>query len=299
MNNFIENNSKEKITFIIFLKTIFTWLLVSTLIAILYIFFILPSYIIATIFDRKEKKLMFYLTRTCIRIFFKLYITSDFTIDLNNIKKASKPRVYILNHASPFDTFLMYKLPDIFKVFVKQSYVKIPFIGWTMKLTGNIISVKKPDEINYETNLLRLGTEYTKKGYALLVFPEGTKSKTGDIGRFKSGGFRIAYETKAEIVPVVLDTWNSIRPGGSWWIRDDKIWMKVLNPYQYEDYKNINFNDFAKILKIKMSEELLNIRDQRRKNEKKYYRKLEKYILQDKEALEKISELKKRFNTTL
>ncbi len=290
------NNSLEKITLIIFLKTVFTWLLVVFLISVLYIFFIFPFYILSIIFEGKEKKLIFYLSRTFIRIFFKLYITSDFNIDLNNLKKTSNPRIYILNHASSFDTFLMYLLPDIFKVFVKHAYVKIPFIGWTMRLTGNIISVKKPDDINYETNLLELGINNIKNGQTLLVFPEGTKSKTGDIGRFKSGGFRIAYETKAEIVPVVLDTWNSIRPRGSWWIRDDKIWMKVLKSYKYEDYKNINFNDFAKILKIKMTEELINIRDQRRKNEKKYYRNGEKYILMDKEALEKSLKLKKKFN---
>lgn len=292
-------SSKEKITLVIFLKTIFTWFLVTFLISILYIFFIIPFFIVAIIIDKKEKKLMFYLTRFTIRIFFKLYKTANFNINLSNLKKAEKPRIYILNHASQFDTFLMYLLPDIFKVFVKQIYVKIPFIGWTMRLTGNIIAVKKPDDINYETNLLDLGVNVIKKGYTLLIFPEGTKSKTGDIGRFKSGGFRIAYETKAEIVPVVLDTWNSIRPGGGWWIRDDRIWMKVLEPYEYNDYKNIDINDLIKLIKIKMIEELITIREQRRKNEKNYYRNADTYIDMDKNSLAKAKEIKEKLNISI
>ena len=287
--------SQESITFVIFLKTIFTWLLVVILVSILYIFFIFPVFIITMIIDRKEKKLMFYLTRFFIRTFFKIYKTAKFNIDLSNIKKTKNPRIYILNHASQFDTFLMYLLPDKFKVFVKEAYGRIPFIGWTILLTGNIL-VKKPNDINYETDLIKSGVNTIRNNYSLIIFPEGTKSRTGDIGRFKSGGFRIAYETKAEIIPVVLDTWNSIRPGGGWWIRDDKIWMKVLTPYKYKDYKNIDINDFIKLLKIKMTEELISIRNQRRQKEKKYYRNTEKYINMDKKALNKINEIKKRLN---
>ena len=285
----------EKITLIVFLKTVFTWLLVAILISIQYLIFV-PIVLIWTIlFDWKNKKSMFYLTRSFIRIFFKLYITSNFNIDLLNIKSTKNPRIYIFNHASQFDTFLMYLLPDKFKVFVKEAYGRIPFIGWTILLTGNIL-VKKPNDINYETDLIKSGVNTIRNNYSLIIFPEGTKSRTGDIGRFKSGGFRIAYETKAEIIPVVLDTWNSIRPGGGWWIRDDKIWMKVLTPYKYKDYKNIDINDFIKLLKIKMTEELISIRNQRRQKEKKYYRNTEKYINMDKKALNKINEIKKRLN---
>ena len=284
---------QEKITLVIFLKTIFTWTLVAVLISIEYLIFVPLVLIWLILFDWKNKKSMFYLTRLFIRIFFKLYITANFNIDLLNLKKADGPRIYILNHASPFDTFLMYLLPDKFKVFVKQAYVKIPFIGWTILLTGNIL-VKKTTDLNYETDLVESGIKAIKNNYSLIIYPEGTKSRTGDIGRFKSGGFRIAYETRAEIVPVILDTWNSIRPGGGWWIRDDRIWMKILKPYQYKDYKDIEINDFAKILKVKMTEELIKIRDQRRKNEKNYYRNGDKYIDMDKNSLDKAKKIKEK-----
>jgi 1-acyl-sn-glycerol-3-phosphate acyltransferase len=289
----ISEEGKE-ITIRTFFVTIFTWMLVAILIFIQYVIFIPPALILTLLFDRKNKKLMNLITKLFIKLFFILYITSDFTIDLGGIKKPEKPRIYIMNHASQFDTFLIYILPGFTKVFVKENYLKLPFIGWTIGLMGNIY-VKKMKNINdIEENLIEAGKNELQKGFTLLIFPEGTKSKTGNIGRFKTGGFKIAYESKAEIVPVVLDTWNSIRPGGGGWIRDDKIWLKVLKPYQYEDYMKYEIKDFIKIVREQMTEELLNIRDQRRLKEKNYYRKKQIYVDLDNEEKLKLMSNKQK-----
>ncbi|MCK4798537.1 MAG: 1-acyl-sn-glycerol-3-phosphate acyltransferase [Spirochaetes bacterium] len=284
---------KGKVNFEFFLKTIFTWCLVGILISIQYIVFIPPLLIWTLIFDRKDKKVMLWVTRFFLRLFFFLYVTSNFNINLAGIKRARGPRVYILNHASQFDTFLMYLLPGRIQVLVKQSYSKIPFIGWTIRLSGNIM-VKKRNDSNNESDVFDEGIKELNNGSTILIFPEGTRSRNGNIGRFKTGGFKMAYQTKAEIVPVVLDTWNSIRPGSGAWIRDDKIWMKVLKIYKYEDYKDIDIKNFAKMMRIKMSEELINIRNIRRKNEKKYYRKKDLFIKLDEEAYKKVIEYKEK-----
>ena len=68
--------------------------------------------------------------------------------------------------------------------------------------------------------------------------------------------------------------------------------MKVLKPYKYEDYKDIEIKNFAKKIKFEMIEELLKIRSYRRKNEKNYYRKDKKYIDLDEEANKKLLEYK-------
>ena len=69
---------------------------------------------------------------------------------------------------------------------------------------------------------------------------------------------------------MVLDTWNAIRPGGGWWVRDDKIWMKVLDPLKYDQYKDLDGKSLASKLRTYMTEELLEIRDRRRETEQKY-----------------------------
>lgn len=283
----------ERITLKIFFATIYTWILVGILYAVQFALFVPPILIWTFLFDKKERKVMYWLTRFFIKLFFSLFRISKFNFDISSIKKAKGPRIYILNHASQFDTFLIYLLPDRVKFFVKAVYTSLPFIGWTISLTGNIL-VKKPSDMNDDTNTLNKGLQVLKNGIPLLIFPEGTKSKTGDIGRFKTGGFRMAHEAKAEIVPVVLDTWNSIRPGGGLWARDTKVWMKALRPYKYEEYKNIDDKTLAKMIKIKMTEKLLNIRDTRRKQETNYYRHNEKYKIMDENALNKVLEFKKK-----
>lgn len=285
------NELKDKITFLIFIKTIFTWSLVGFLILIEFSLFIIPAIILTLLFDMKHKRILFWVTKFFIQLFFKVYITGRFNIDLNNIK-SNHPRIYMLNHASQFDTFLMYLLPGSFKVLVKEVYTKIPFIGWSILLNGNIL-VKKMESDFEESNIIENAIKKVKEGHNLVIFPEGTKSKTSSIARFKTGGFKIAYATKAEIVPVVLDTWNSIRPGGGAWIRDDKIWMKVLEPIKFNDYKNLEIKDFARSLRFKITEELLKIRDIRRKTEKNYYRNMEKYKKLDEELYQKLLDFKK------
>ncbi len=293
-NNNKNNKNYNNITLRVFIITIFTWLLVGILVSIQYIFFIPFIALWTILFDRERKKVMFFFTKFFIRLFFLLYITSNFTINLGGLKKPKTPRIYMLNHASQFDTFLMYLLPGRLKVFVKEVYLKLPFIGWTIWLSGNIYVKKAKNEFDDQNELITEGERQLLDGSSLVIFPEGTKSKDGNIGRFKSGGFKIAYDTKADIVPVVLDTWNSIRPGGGGWIRDDKIWLKVLKTIPFDKYKDLDMFDFTKMLRMIMSEELINIRNQRRKMDKKYYRNAEKYKLLDEDALNKIIDYKKK-----
>lgn len=282
---------KGKLNLVIFFKTIFTWTLVGIMLAIEYIFFIPPLIIWTLIFDRRHKKPILWITRFFVRLFFFLYVTSNFTIDLNKIKKAKGPRIYILNHASQFDTFLMYLLPGRIQVFVKEEYSKVPFIGWTIRLSGNIL-VKKPGDANEEYSVYDEGVKELNDGATILIFPEGTKSKDGNIGRFKIGGFKLAYETKSEIVPVVIDSWDAIRPKNGGWIRDDRMWMRVLDPLKYEDYKNIDVRDFTKLMRIKMADELLKIRDKRRSTQDNYYRHDEIFVNLDNESRNKLKEFK-------
>ncbi len=283
---------KDKINFKIFLKTIITWPLVGFLILIEFSIFIIPAIILTLLFDMKHKRILFWIIRFYIRLFFKIFIFGKFKIDLNNIKSKS-PRIYILNHASQFDTFLMYLLPGSFKVLVKKAYTKIPFIGWSILLTGNVL-VKKMENDFEESNIIQDAIKIIKEGNNLVIFPEGTKNKTGGVSRFKTGGFKIAYETKSEIVPVVLDTWNSIRPGGGAWIRDIKAWMKVLDPISYDEYKDIDIRDLARSIRFKITEELLKIRDIRRNTEKDYYRNMEKYKKLDEELHHKLMDYRKK-----
>ena len=69
---------------------------------------------------------------------------------------------------------------------------------------------------------------YLKMGIRVNIFPEGTRSKTGQLGKFKDGAFTIAKEAGVEIQPVVINGTRSITANGKWWIVPNKFSIRVL-----------------------------------------------------------------------
>jgi 1-acyl-sn-glycerol-3-phosphate acyltransferase len=65
-------------------------------------------------------------------------------------------------------------------------------------------------------------------GIRVNIFPEGTRSKTGQLGKFKDGAFTIAKEAGVEIQPVVINGTRSITANGKWWIVPNKFSIRVL-----------------------------------------------------------------------
>lgn len=236
----------------------------------------------------KNRNMFLILSRTLIRLGFYVFLiinTRKFRKDLNKIPKSNGKRVYILNHASLFDITLIFLLPEKTKIMVKESYIKIPFLGSMIKLNRNII-VKSDSEDGEDAFTEALQT--INNGEAIVIFPEGTRSKDGNIGRFKTGAFRIAYDTEAEIVPIVIDSWNIVRPGNGLWFRDGNPCYSVLPVYKYEEYKNLDMKDFAKSLRKQMFLELYNKRIERSKTNKKFYRNSEFFKKIDENAYNKI-----------
>ena len=76
-----------------------------------------------------------------------------------------------------------------------------------------------------------------KQGRTVMIFPEGTRSLTGDIGRFKEGAFKAAIENKVPIIPIVVDGTGRAIPKEGMLIKGrTKITVKVLDPIPYEQF---------------------------------------------------------------
>lgn len=112
--------------------------------------------------------------------------------------------VFIGNHTSILDIPIMFYTIDRLVGFVaKKEMLKAPVIGtWLEKAHCIPLDRENPREaiktINY-------GVELLKKGYSLAIFPEGTRSKDGNIGEFKKGSLKLATKAKAPIVPIAID----------------------------------------------------------------------------------------------
>jgi len=126
-----------------------------------------------------------------------------------------KRTVVVCNHLSLADSVLICHIPWEMKWVAKSSLFKIPFIGWGMSLAGDI----KLNRGNRESAKHAFGIQcknWLETGANIMIFPEGTRSRKGEMGEFKDGAFRLAIETQSDILPLaVVGTYEAIKPD-SW-----------------------------------------------------------------------------------
>ena len=119
--------------------------------------------------------------------------------------------VFVSNHQGAFDIFLIYGyLGRNFKWMMKHQLRKIPFIGYACEKSHQIMVDKRgPKKIQktYET-----AREILKEGYSVTVFPEGARTFTGHMGKFKRGAFALADELQLPVVPLTINGSFDILP---------------------------------------------------------------------------------------
>jgi 1-acyl-sn-glycerol-3-phosphate acyltransferase len=123
-----------------------------------------------------------------------------------------KAYVYVSNHQSFMDILSMYFLGRSFKWVSKASIKKIPIIGWAMGLTGHVFLQREDRRSQMKT--IRECIDKLKSGASMFFFPEGTRSKTGQLGEFKKGAFSIARKANVGMVPVTIMGTAELMPPG-------------------------------------------------------------------------------------
>ena len=162
-------------------------------------------------------------------------------IGLENIDPR-KAYVMVLNHNSMVDIISIYNLPLIFKWVSKKEVYRIPIVGQLLFAHGDIVINRASTK--EAMNLVHTrGLEWLKKGASVSIFPEGTRSKDGEIHNFKAGAFILAKDAGVPILPIVLDGTDTMVHKG--WLMNwrNKITIRILPPVSAEDVVNRDIKD--------------------------------------------------------
>jgi 1-acyl-sn-glycerol-3-phosphate acyltransferase len=157
-------------------------------------------------------------------------------VGLENIS-LSETYVFASNHSSQFDIpALQFGVPNRFVMVFKKELSKIPLFGWQLALGPYImIDRKNPDSALKSIDKAKQLMENRKM--SVLLFPEGTRSKTGDVQPFKRGAFHLAAKVGYPVVPVTITGTEKILPKGSFNLRKGTITLTFEKPI---DTSNLN-----------------------------------------------------------
>ena len=162
---------------------------------------------------------------------------------LENIDK-NKVYVIVANHESIADIFVMYKTGIQFKWVSKEDLFRIPFLGWSGTLAkyielerGDFSSIKK---------VYRTAAQWIRDGVSVAFFPEGTRSRTGEMGEFQNGAFKLAIKEKVPVLPIAIVGTRDVIPSGGRQISAKKVnpSFNILPPI---DTAGLSMGDFDKL----------------------------------------------------
>ena len=140
-----------------------------------------------------------------------------------------KSYVFVANHQGSYDIFAVYGwLGHNFKWMMKKSLERIPFVGRACKAAGHIfVDRSSPAAIRHT---MQSAEERLRHGMSLVIFPEGARTFTGRMGKFKKGAFALALEFGLPVVPVTIDGAFKVMPRTARLPRPGHITLTIHKP---------------------------------------------------------------------
>jgi 1-acyl-sn-glycerol-3-phosphate acyltransferase len=224
-----KKNGKVPLTFISIFQSVFAFsyffigCLILTVIALI-VYPLVPV-------RKKYKKHLFH---NLLSLFCKSLVYIMFNVKKKIINEHrenfSKPAVVIANHQSFLDILLTVMISNKNILLVNDWVWNSPFFGRVVKLAGFY-----PVSKGFEESIPAL-TEAVELGYCIVVFPEGTRSRTPDIHRFHKGAFFIAEKFNLDIIPLLIHgTSDTMQKGDDFLLKSGQLTVKILPRIRSED----------------------------------------------------------------
>lgn len=156
-----------------------------------------------------------------------------------------EPVIFISNHTSHLDIgCLCGALPVNLHFMGKKELMWTPVIGWYMLVAGHIFIDRKSRKKSIAS--LQVAAQKIKQGKSVVMFPEGTRSETGELGVFKKGAFYLALQAGVKIVPVHINGMHKVWPKNSNTITPNNVEVKIGEPIDTSEYTKDNVKELMK-----------------------------------------------------
>lgn len=146
--------------------------------------------------------------------------------------------VVVANHQGAFDIFALYGYVYLpFKWVLKEELRSLPFVGWACASAGFIfVDDSKPSSI---THTMQAAKQTLQEGNSIFIFPEGSRTLTGKMTRFKKGAFVMASELDVALLPISIDGAYDVLPRGRMLPTPHKIRLTIhppIHPKELAEY---------------------------------------------------------------
>lgn len=180
-------------------------------------------------FDRRRRALHLF---TCFWASLYTWLNPAWRVTIHgrNLIGPDATYVYVANHLSLLDILVLFRLFTDFKWVSKAEIFKVPGVGWNMRL-NNYIPLRRGNRDSV-VQMMQRCEEALARGSSLMMFPEGTRSATGELKAFKTGAFELAVAAQVPIVPIAIEGTNNALPKHGFVLRGrHEITVTVLPPF--------------------------------------------------------------------
>ena len=157
--------------------------------------------------------------------------TSGIRVRVEGLENVDPNRtvVYCSNHASAMDIPILFVyLPLQFRFLAKRSLFHLPFLGWHLRRSGHVsVDRMRPHEAMKGFDR---AAQKIREGRSVITFPEGTRSRGGDLLPFKAGSFYLAILAQAPIVPITLNGTREVLVPDTYHVRAGQTEMIIHPP---------------------------------------------------------------------
>jgi 1-acyl-sn-glycerol-3-phosphate acyltransferase len=172
----------------------------------------------------------------------------------------NRPVVLVSNHRSLIDILALYKIRRPFKWTSKTENFKLPFVGMVLSLT-NSVRISR-ESLRSGAQFLSQAEHEMKKGSSILLFPEGTRSRSREMRPFKEGAFLLAQKMQTGIIPIVHTGSEKTFNKGSWVLKGRAhIRIRVLDEIPFDAFRDMEVEEIMSMVRKRMEKGLAELEE--------------------------------------